>query len=159
MLARERVHGYGLMLTVNPSQVRSGSCKIKKTQTLLTVSMCSCEQEKLAQLISSQLTVCRKQKNRALDLFLHRHGSPLTANKSEDHITPGPQRGGGGLLPPGGMLVRISPATRRPPPWGLKIKECLCKILTVFYTIGQLGRMEILRNFTCGGVTPLLGAV
>ena len=28
--------------------------------------MCSCEQEKLAQLISSQLTVCRKQKNRAL---------------------------------------------------------------------------------------------
>ena len=29
--------------------------------------MCSCEQEKLAQLISSQLTVCRKQKNRALN--------------------------------------------------------------------------------------------
>ena len=29
------------------------------------MSMCSCEQEKLAQLISSQLTVCRKQKNRA----------------------------------------------------------------------------------------------
>ena len=28
--------------------------------------MCSCEQEKLSQLISSQLTVCRKQKNRAL---------------------------------------------------------------------------------------------
>ena len=62
MLARKRVYGYGLMRTVNPSQVRSGSCKTKKTQTLLTVSMCSCEQEKLAQLISSQLTVCRKQK-------------------------------------------------------------------------------------------------
>ena len=30
MLARKRVHGYGLMLTVNPSQVRSGSCKTKK---------------------------------------------------------------------------------------------------------------------------------
>ena len=30
MLARKRVHGYGLMRTVNPSQVRSGSCKTKK---------------------------------------------------------------------------------------------------------------------------------
>ena len=39
VLARKRVHGYGLMLTVNPSQVRSGSCKTKKNQTLLTVSV------------------------------------------------------------------------------------------------------------------------
>ena len=38
VLARKRVHGYGLMLTVNPSQVRSGSCK---TQTRLTVSICA----------------------------------------------------------------------------------------------------------------------
>ena len=30
VLACKRVHGYGLMLTVNPSQVRSGSCKTKK---------------------------------------------------------------------------------------------------------------------------------
>ena len=66
VLARKQAHGYGLMRTVNPSQVRSGSCKTKQKQTLLTVSMCSCQQEKLAQLISSQLTVCRKQKKRAL---------------------------------------------------------------------------------------------
>ena len=70
-LARKRVHGYGLMLTVNPSQVRSGSCKTKKTQTLLTVSMCSCEQEKLAQLISSQLMVCRKQKQTGPEIQIY----------------------------------------------------------------------------------------
>ena len=47
------------MLTLNPSQVRS--LVKQKNPNTAQVSMCSCEQEKLAQLISSQLTVCTKK--------------------------------------------------------------------------------------------------
>ena len=98
MWARKGVHGYGLMRTVNPSQVRSGSCKTKKPQTLLTVSMCSCEQEKLAQLISSQLTVCRKQKNRAQDFATEGGGAML------DHL----RRGVGALYSQNMLTLAIT---------------------------------------------------
>ena len=50
------------------------------------------------------------------DLFLHRHGSRLTANKSEDHITPGPQRGD--LLPPVGDVGKDQPRHEKAIPMG-----------------------------------------
>ena len=99
VLARKRVYGYGLMRTVNPSQVRSGSCKTKN-QTLLTVSMCSCEQEKLAQLISAQLTVCRKQKKRAQGLHSEEFFPPLASEKVVGLSPPPPLLKVGGLKPP-----------------------------------------------------------